>query len=142
VIEHRAFAQREDFDAALANGIDEDAPDLVVLAGFMRVLGPRSSGATWTHAQHPSVAAAVVSRLHTHRRALADGVRIHGCTVHFVTPKSTWDRSWPRPPCRCARATTRKALPPVCSRGTRAVSQGRTVVLRRTPCHRGFARPR
>jgi len=88
VIEHRAFAQREDFDAALANGIDEDAPDLVVLAGFMRVLGPsfirRYPGRMLNI--HPSLLPSYPG-LHTHRRALADGVRIHGCTVHFVTPE-------------------------------------------------------
>ena len=88
VIEHRAFAQREDFDAALANGIDEDAPDLVVLAGFMRVLGPsfirRYPGRMLNI--HPSLLPSYTG-LHTHRRALADGVRIHGCTVHFVTPE-------------------------------------------------------
>lgn len=88
VVEHRAFAQRELFDAALAAAIDEDPPDLVVLAGFMRVLGPafirRYVGRMINI--HPSLLPAYPG-LHTHRRALADGVRIHGCTVHFVTPE-------------------------------------------------------
>lgn len=88
VVEHRAFANREDFDAALAAEIDRDSPDLVVLAGFMRVLGPafieRYVGRMINI--HPSLLPAYPG-LHTHRRALADGVRIHGCTVHFVTPE-------------------------------------------------------
>jgi phosphoribosylglycinamide formyltransferase-1 len=88
VVEHRAYAQREAFDAALAAAIDEDPPDLVVLAGFMRVLGPafirRYAGRMINI--HPSLLPAYPG-LHTHRRALADGVRIHGCTAHFVTPE-------------------------------------------------------
>jgi phosphoribosylglycinamide formyltransferase-1 len=88
VIEHRAFAARDDFDAALAQAIDVDTPDLVVLAGFMRVLGPafiqRYPGRMLNI--HPSLLPAYPG-LDTHRRALADGVRIHGCTVHFVTPE-------------------------------------------------------
>jgi phosphoribosylglycinamide formyltransferase-1 len=87
VIEHRAFASRDDFDNALAHAIDLDSPDLVVLAGFMRVLGApliaRYAGRMINI--HPSLLPAYPG-LDTHRRALADGVRIHGCTVHFVTP--------------------------------------------------------
>lgn len=87
VVEHRAFASREDFDRALAARIDAGMPDLVVLAGFMRVLGAafvrRYEGRLINI--HPSLLPAYPG-LHTHRRALADGVRLHGCTVHFVTP--------------------------------------------------------
>jgi len=87
VVEHRGFAAREDFDTALAHAVDRDNPDLVVLAGFMRVLGAafieRYAGRIINI--HPSLLPAYPG-LHTHRRALADGVRIHGCTVHFVTP--------------------------------------------------------
>ncbi|MFO1325274.1 MAG: phosphoribosylglycinamide formyltransferase [Burkholderiales bacterium] len=87
VVPHREFALRDDFDAALAAAIDESAPDLIVLAGFMRVLGAafvrRYSGRMINI--HPSLLPAYPG-LHTHRRALADGVRLHGCTVHFVTP--------------------------------------------------------
>lgn len=87
VVPHRDFARRDDFDAALAAAIDETAPDLVVLAGFMRVLGAafvrRYAGRMINI--HPSLLPAYPG-LHTHRRALADGVRVHGCTVHFVTP--------------------------------------------------------
>ena len=86
-IDHKAFAGREAFDAALAAGIDGFAPDLVVLAGFMRILGDefvrRYAGRLMNI--HPSLLPAFPG-LHTHRRALAEGVRIHGCTVHFVTP--------------------------------------------------------
>ncbi|HEX5676254.1 MAG TPA: phosphoribosylglycinamide formyltransferase [Azonexus sp.] len=86
-INHQAFAERDAFDAALAECIDGFAPDLVVLAGFMRIL---SDGFVRHYAGrlmniHPSLLPAFPG-LHTHRRALEEGVRIHGCTVHFVTP--------------------------------------------------------
>jgi phosphoribosylglycinamide formyltransferase 1 len=86
-IDHKAFAERDRFDAALAECIDGFAPDLVVLAGFMRILG---DGFVRHYAGrlmniHPSLLPAFPG-LHTHRQALAEGVRIHGCTVHFVTP--------------------------------------------------------
>jgi phosphoribosylglycinamide formyltransferase 1 len=86
-IDHRAFAGREAFDAALAECIDGFAPDLVVLAGFMRIL---SDGFVRHYAGrliniHPSLLPSFPG-LHTHQRALEEGVRIHGCTVHFVTP--------------------------------------------------------
>jgi len=86
VVLHRAFADRDAFDAALAAAVEASAPDLVVLAGFMRILGAafvaRYEGRILNI--HPSLLPAYPG-LHTHRRALADGVRIHGCTVHFVT---------------------------------------------------------
>ena len=87
VIDHTRHASREDFDAALATAIDAYAPDLVVLAGFMRIL---STGFVERYAGrlmniHPSLLPAFPG-LHTHQRALEEGVRIHGCTVHFVTP--------------------------------------------------------
>ena len=86
-IDHKAFAGRESFDAALAECIDGFTPDLVVLAGFMRIL---SDGFVRRYAGrlmniHPSLLPSFPG-LHTHRRALEEGVRIHGCTVHFVTP--------------------------------------------------------
>ena len=86
-IDHKAFAGRDAFDAALSVCIDGFGPDLVVLAGFMRIL---SDGFVHNYAGrlmniHPSLLPAFPG-LHTHRRALAEGVRIHGCTVHFVTP--------------------------------------------------------
>lgn len=86
-LDHQAFAGREEFDAALAECIDAFAPDLVVLAGFMRIL---SAGFVRHYAGrliniHPSLLPSFAG-LHTHRRALEEGVRIHGCTVHFVTP--------------------------------------------------------
>ena len=86
VVPHEAYADRDAFDAALGAAIDATEPDLVVLAGFMRVLGPELVGryAGRILNIHPSLLPAYPG-LHTHRRALADGVRIHGCTVHFVT---------------------------------------------------------
>jgi phosphoribosylglycinamide formyltransferase-1 len=86
VVEHRAFASREAFDAALADEMQRFAPRLVVLAGFMRVLTP---GFVERYANrmlniHPSLLPAFPG-LDTHARALAAGVKVHGCTVHFVT---------------------------------------------------------
>ena len=87
VIDHRAAVSREAFDDALAAEIDRHDPALVILAGFMRVLGPafveRYAGRLMNI--HPSLLPGFPG-LHTHRRALAAGARIHGCTVHFVTP--------------------------------------------------------
>jgi len=87
VIDHRGFASREDFDAALAVEIERHAPDLVLLAGFMRILGDgfvqRFEGRLLNI--HPSLLPAFPG-VKTHARALAAGVRLHGCSVHFVTP--------------------------------------------------------
>lgn len=86
-IDHKAFAGREAFDAALAECIDGFKPDLVVLAGFMRILTEdfvRHYAGRLMNI-HPSLLPAFPG-LNTHRRALEEGVRIHGCTVHFVTP--------------------------------------------------------
>ncbi|RLJ67498.1 phosphoribosylglycinamide formyltransferase [Sulfurisoma sediminicola] len=87
VVDHKAFAGREAFDVALAAAIDAYRPDLVLLAGFMRVLGDpfveRFAGRMLNI--HPSLLPAFPG-LNTHASALQLGVRIHGCTVHFVTP--------------------------------------------------------
>lgn len=86
VVEHRKFASREDFDAALAREIDAFSPKLVALAGFMRVLGApfvrRYEGRLLNI--HPALLPSFPG-LDTHARALAAGVKAHGCTVHFVT---------------------------------------------------------
>jgi phosphoribosylglycinamide formyltransferase-1 len=86
-IDHRDFGQREAFDRCLAAEIDRYRPDFIALAGFMRVLGDafvaRYAGRMVN--VHPSLLPAFPG-LDTHRRALEAGVRIHGCTVHFVTP--------------------------------------------------------
>ena len=88
VLDHREFTSREAFDTALALAVDGERPDLVVLAGFMRVLGDPlvRRYANRLVNVHPSLLPAYPG-LHTHRRALADGARVHGCTVHFVTPE-------------------------------------------------------
>lgn len=87
VVDHRDYALRADFDAALAEAIEIHRPDLVAMAGFMRVLGDafvrRFEGRLINI--HPSLLPAFPG-LRTHAQALAAGVRIHGCTVHFVTP--------------------------------------------------------
>jgi phosphoribosylglycinamide formyltransferase 1 len=88
VLEHNAFPTREAFDSALSTQIDLLSPRLVVLAGFMRVLTPafveRYRGRLLNI--HPSLLPAFPG-LDTHARALAAGVKLHGCTVHFVTPE-------------------------------------------------------
>ena len=85
LVDHRAHADRTAFDAALAGEIDRWQPDLIVLAGFMRIL---TDGFVRRHAGrmlniHPSLLPAFPG-MATHRRALAAGVRVHGATVHFV----------------------------------------------------------
>ena len=86
VVDHKAFPDRDSFDAALAQVIDGFSPDLVVLAGFMRILTPgfvkRYAGRMRNI--HPSLLPCFPG-LHTHEAALAMGVKVHGATVHFVT---------------------------------------------------------
>lgn len=88
VVDHKAHASREAFDAALADVLDGFVPDLVVLAGFMRILGAafvrRFEGRLLNI--HPSLLPAFPG-LHTHRRALQAGCKAVGATVHFVTPE-------------------------------------------------------
>lgn len=86
VAPHRDYADRDSFDAALAQIIDTFQPDFVALAGFMRIL---TAGFVTRYRGkliniHPSLLPAY-GGLNTHARALHDGVKIHGCTVHFVT---------------------------------------------------------
>lgn len=86
VVEHRDYAAREAFDAALAQAVDSYHPELVVLAGFMRILTAgfvlRYQGRLLNI--HPSLLPSFPG-LDTHGRALAAGVKLHGATVHFVT---------------------------------------------------------
>jgi phosphoribosylglycinamide formyltransferase-1 len=88
VVDERQSASREAFERTLGEAIDQHSPDLVALAGFMRVLGAdcvrRYAGRMVNI--HPSLLPAFPG-LHTHRRALLEGVKLHGCTVHFVTPQ-------------------------------------------------------
>ncbi|MFZ6727062.1 phosphoribosylglycinamide formyltransferase [Undibacterium sp. MH2W] len=86
VVVSKEFSQREAFDAALQQKIDEFAPDLVVLAGFMRILTPAfvNHYAGRMLNIHPSLLPSFVG-LATHRQALDAGVKLHGATVHFVT---------------------------------------------------------
>ncbi|ASL44832.1 Phosphoribosylglycinamide formyltransferase [Burkholderia sp. AD24] len=86
VVDHRQYPDRDSFDAALARQIDSFAPDLVVLAGFMRVL---TAGFVDHYAGrmlnvHPSLLPSFPG-LKTHQQALDAGVRLHGASVHFVT---------------------------------------------------------
>jgi len=87
VVDHKAFATREAFDAELARAIDGHGADLVVLAGFMRIL---TDGFISRYPRrivniHPSLLPSFPG-LHTHARALQAGVKVHGATVHVVTP--------------------------------------------------------
>jgi phosphoribosylglycinamide formyltransferase-1 len=86
-LDHKIYATREAFDDALAQAIDAWQPDLVLLAGFMRVLtaGFVSRYAGRLMNIHPSLLPSFAG-LDTHQRALDTGVKIHGSTVHFVTP--------------------------------------------------------
>jgi len=88
VLEHRPFPDRASFDAALAARIDAYQPDIVVLAGFMRVLTEAfvRHYANRLINVHPALLPAFPG-LDTHARAIAAGVKLHGCTVHFVTPE-------------------------------------------------------
>jgi phosphoribosylglycinamide formyltransferase-1 len=86
VLDHKAYASREDFDDALARAIDAHAPAVVVLAGFMRILTP---GFVQHFAGrlvniHPSLLPAFPG-LHTHQRAIDAGCQVAGATVHLVT---------------------------------------------------------
>ena len=88
IVDHRAHAEREDFDAALRTVIDRFDPELVVLAGFMRIL---TEGFVRHYAGrmlniHPSLLPAFTG-LHTHERAIAAGCHAAGATVHLVTPE-------------------------------------------------------
>ncbi|HSW24894.1 MAG TPA: phosphoribosylglycinamide formyltransferase [Burkholderiaceae bacterium] len=87
VVDHQAHTSREAFDQALAQAVDAHAPDLLLLAGFMRILGPafvrRYEGRMLNI--HPSLLPAFPG-LHTHRRVLEAGCKLSGATVHFVTP--------------------------------------------------------
>lgn len=88
VVHHREFSTREAFETVLDETLQSHAIDLVCLAGFMRVL---TSGfvAKWFGRIiniHPSLLPSYKG-LRTHERALADGVKIHGCSVHFVVPE-------------------------------------------------------
>ncbi len=87
IISHKDFSDRAGFDTELAKIIDTHQPDFIVLAGFMRILTTN-----FVHHYygkliniHPSLLPAHTG-INTHARALHDGVKIHGCTVHFVTP--------------------------------------------------------
>ena len=88
VVSHKDYADREAYDAALQAVIDTYEPDLVILAGFMRIL---TSGFVEHYTGrminiHPSLLPSFRG-LHTHRQAIEAGVRVHGATVHFVTPE-------------------------------------------------------
>ena len=88
VVSHKDFPDRESYDAVLQKTIDEYQPDLVILAGFMRIL---TTGFVEHYTGrmvniHPSLLPSFRG-LHTHRQAIDAGVRVHGATVHFVTPE-------------------------------------------------------
>jgi phosphoribosylglycinamide formyltransferase-1 len=85
-INHRDYPDREQFDAALAELIDQHSPDLIVLAGFMRILTPGFVNRFFGRLIniHPSLLPSFPG-LHTHQQAIDAGVKVHGATVHFVT---------------------------------------------------------
>lgn len=86
VVDHKAYATREDFEQKLGEVVDSYQPDLIVLAGFMRILtekfvGPREGRILNIH---PALLP-LFKGLDTHQRAIDAGVRVHGSTVHFVS---------------------------------------------------------
>lgn len=86
VVDHKAYAMREDFEQKLGEVVDSYKPDLIVLAGFMRILtekfvGPREGRILNIH---PALLP-LFKGLDTHQRAIDAGVRVHGSTVHFVS---------------------------------------------------------
>jgi phosphoribosylglycinamide formyltransferase-1 len=88
VIDHKAFASRQEFEAALDDYLRSVGTEIIALAGFMRVL---TAGfiSRWEGRMiniHPSLLPAYKG-LHTHERAIADGAKSHGCSVHLVTPE-------------------------------------------------------
>ncbi len=88
IVDHKDFPDRESFERALQRELSEAGVELVVLAGFMRLLTPWFIE-RWRDRLiniHPALLPAYKG-LHTHARALADGVKITGCTVHFVRPE-------------------------------------------------------
>ncbi len=88
IVDHKAFADKQAFETALAATLDAHTPDIICLAGFMRLLSAEFVTRFETQILniHPSLLPAYKG-LNTHARALADGVAIHGCTVHVVTPE-------------------------------------------------------
>ena len=86
VVPSKGAASREAYDAELQRQIDAFSPDLVVLAGFMRILTPAFTAHYESRMLniHPSLLPSFVG-LHTHQQALDAGVKVHGATVHFVT---------------------------------------------------------
>lgn len=88
VVDHRQFSSRQDFDAALHQTLVRYNVDIICCAGFMRVMTPAILD-HWRGQMlniHPSLLPAYKGT-HTHERAIADGVKLHGATVHFVTPE-------------------------------------------------------
>lgn len=88
VLDHKAFRDRQSHEAALEEALSADMPDLICLAGYMRILSPgfvdRHQGRILNI--HPSLLPAFTG-LDTHARAIAAGVKLHGASVHFVTEK-------------------------------------------------------
>jgi phosphoribosylglycinamide formyltransferase-1 len=87
-VDHKIYAGRDAFEASLQQILEIHHIDLICLAGFMRLLTPTFTQ-RWTGRMiniHPALLPSYKG-LHTHERALADGVKIHGCTVHYVVPE-------------------------------------------------------
>jgi phosphoribosylglycinamide formyltransferase 1 len=87
-VDHKAYSERDTFERALDHELTECGAEILCLAGFMRILTPWFIN-RWLGRMlniHPSLLP-LFRGLHTHRRALEEGVRIHGCTVHYVTPE-------------------------------------------------------
>ena len=88
VVQRESFGSKIEYETELANIVSSHNPDLVVLAGFMRILGPEFVGKFLGRLIniHPSLLPKHKG-LHTHERVVAAGDKVHGATVHFVTPE-------------------------------------------------------
>ena len=114
-IDHKAYASREDFDQALMKLIDEYQPELVVLAGFMRILTPQfvAHYAGRMLNIHPSLLPELQG-LHTHRRALEQAHQEHGASIHFVTEELDGGPVIVQARVRSCPPTMNAAWPPEC----------------------------
>jgi len=116
-IDHRAHPTREAFDAAVHAALTDAGVELVALAGFMRIQS-KAFVERWQGRQlniHPSLLP-LFKGLHPHRQALEAGVKVSGCTVHFVHLRWTRVPSWHRRPYLCSTATHQRAWRPACWR--------------------------
>ena len=142
-VDHRAYPDRATFDAELDRHLRAAGTEFVCLAGFMRLFTP-AFVERWRDRMinvHPALLPAFPG-LDTHARALAAGVRFHGCTVHFVRFETDTGPIIIQAAYPCWRRTRRTAWPPACWRRSTHLSAGPGLGRRRAGAHRGRPRDR